>query len=156
MKRLVWMILPLFFTIGCKPAGTFEGPGYTPEEGMRVDLETPAVVVITRALVAKGARREFNDYAEPVFATLNEDLEGFIGSAVRGEIPGREAWTLTAWESEADLMNFVTSDAHAAAMTAKADVTEEASFLRYTLDANQMPPTWEDALDRLEEEGRTY
>jgi heme-degrading monooxygenase HmoA len=44
------------------------------------------------------------------------DQPGLLGHAVRFEIFGNKAWTMTAWKDEASLTAFVRSPAHRAAV----------------------------------------
>ena len=144
------MILALTFALACTPAEPLEGPGYNETDGLLIDAEE-LVVAITYADVAAGQKRAFNDHVEAV-VEQTEESPGFVARSLRGEIPGREVWTLTVWEDEESLLAFATSGAHLEAMSEYAALTEVAESRTWTIDASEMPVDWDDALLHLEEE----
>jgi hypothetical protein len=64
---------------------------------------------------------------------------------------GRLHYTLTAWETEADLKRFARSGAHLAAMKTSGSIASEIRTCTFTADSL---PEWKDAQMRLLDEGR--
>lgn len=60
-------------------------------------------------------------------------------------------YTMTLWENEKTMQDFVTSGAHAKAMKSAKDIAKELRFLKF--EANELPP-WKEAISRLEKEGK--
>lgn len=60
-------------------------------------------------------------------------------------------YTMTLWEDEKTMQDFVTSGAHAEDMMSAIYITKELRFLKFV--ANELP-TWKEAISRLEKEGR--
>ena len=61
-------------------------------------------------------------------------------------------WTLTSWQSEADLQRFLGSGVHRSALHRLHDWCDEAASVRWA-DADPEPPSWEDAHARLQRDG---
>ncbi|MEN0066579.1 MAG: hypothetical protein AAGA48_30880 [Myxococcota bacterium] len=140
----------------CAVSGTFEGPGY--EDGTLVtEAEGPFVAVATYARRAAGERGRFNGYVSDISTQLDGTV-GLVGYALRGELPGREVWTITVWEDEAAMMDFVTSGAHLTAMGSANEVVAEFDSAMFEVDADDLPLDWSTILERLDEapEPRSY
>jgi hypothetical protein len=73
---------------------------------------------------------------------------GLIGYSKLGRPWSKRFWTLSAWEDESVLAEFVQSGAHVLTMTALAPRIGATRFLRWTLQGRALPPTWDDALRR--------
>ena len=63
-------------------------------------------------------------------------------------------WTLSGWESEGAMRNFMTSGAHRRAMPKLLDWCDEASIGHWHEDSGELPD-WEEAHRRMVAEGRT-
>ena len=74
-----------------------------------------------------------------------------VGYSLRGRVPGRERWTVSVWESEEDLLAFVTTGAHADAMAEAGTVIDGVWSATYLVEAADLPPAWDTALDHLAE-----
>jgi quinol monooxygenase YgiN len=78
---------------------------------------------------------------------------GLLGYSLRAEPAAKRFWTLSAWQDEASLQDFVQARPHARTMAALAPHIGATRFIRWTLTGAQLPPRWEEALARWREEG---
>ncbi|WP_144186637.1 antibiotic biosynthesis monooxygenase family protein [Elioraea rosea] len=117
------------------------------------DGGAPAVVALTEATLGpdSAARSAFWEGVWAVERTL-KDQPGLIGYSVRRELLGNRTWTMTMWETEADLDRFVLSPAHRAAMASGRAALTGTRFARLERRRGDGPPSWAEALDVL---GRT-
>lgn len=145
------MILAFALSLACAPSEPLEGPGYTEAGGFLIDADT-LVVAVTYADIASGQRGAFDDHVDAITAQADAS-PGFVARSLRGKVPGREVWTLTVWEDEDSLLGFATSGAHLEAMSAYVELTDAAYSQTWTIDADEMPVDWDDALARLEQGG---
>jgi hypothetical protein len=60
----------------------------------------------------------------------------------------RQFWTLSIWDSESALMNFVTEVPHGEVMKKLAPYMGETKFTRWKLLGSGIPPRWDDAFQR--------
>jgi hypothetical protein len=79
-----------------------------------------------------------------------------IGYSVRLEPLGDTAWTMTLWADETALVKFIYGGRHAAAMSEANDATASMRFARFTRACDLGPPSWDEALQRLAQSGRSY
>ena len=84
------------------------------------------------------------------------DRPGLVGYSMRRQIIGNQAWTMTVWEDESSLRDFVSSPAHQDAMRQALPILEDVAFARVELSANEIPMTWEQAEQLLETRGGRY
>ena len=146
MHRLVFGVA---LVAGCAISGPFEGPGYDGET-VTTDASGPYLAVATYAKMASGQRKAFGAHVDAVEAQL-KSFDGLVGYSLRGEIPGKEVWTVTVWEDEAALLEFVTSGAHQVAMADATTVVAEFDSAHFEVSADRLPPAWSDILDALDE-----
>lgn len=97
--------------------------------------------------------RRFRDF--PAFVRhdigISRQLQGargLIGYSKLGRPWAKRFWTLSAWEAEAALAEFVRSGANARTMSELAPRIGATRFIRWALRGSALPPTWEDALRR--------
>ncbi len=116
-----------------------------------------SVVALTEATLGKdsAARGAFWDGVWAVERSL-KDQPGLIGYSVRRELLGNRAWTMTVWESQADLDRFVLSPAHRAAMASGRAALTDMRFARLERRREDGPPRWTEALDVLAGAGQGY
>lgn len=140
----------LLLLLACALSRPFEGPGF--DDGAFVsDHPGPFWVAATYARSARGQNAPFQDHVGAIDAEIAE-ADGLVGYALRGEIGGRDNWTMSIWESEEELYAFVASPAHLAAMGEADLLLEDSAFTHWTeADGSALPPTWEEALDRLDQ-----
>jgi heme-degrading monooxygenase HmoA len=75
---------------------------------------------------------------------------GIVGYALLAHPFARDYWTLSAWESEAALAEFVRQQPHVDVMAGLRDAMGETGFVQWTAPGSALPPTWKDALARLD------
>jgi quinol monooxygenase YgiN len=76
---------------------------------------------------------------------------GLLGYSLRAELAAKRFWTLSAWQDEASLQDFVHARHHARTMTALTPHMGATRFIRWTAKGSELPPSWEDALRRWRE-----
>lgn len=135
---------------GCAIATPFRSTGAG-------DGSAPAVVALTEATLGPdgAARAAFWEGVWTVERTL-KDQPGLIGYSVRRELLGNRAWTMTMWQSEADLDRFVLSPAHRAAMASGRAALADTRFAQLERRSGDGPPSWAEALDALARTGQGY
>ena len=143
--RFLQLSLFLIALNGCI-AAPFEGPGF--EDG--AVLEGPFLAAITHTRIARGETSAFSDHLKAI--KLQQDShEGFIGRSLRTRLTSRTRWTLTLWQDEDSMMRFVTEGAHLEAIAESATVIDGVRSAIWTIeDDEEFPPSWTDAMDRLE------
>lgn len=153
MARSWWFLAAM----GCaskEPVETpFEGPGLDPETGRLAAQDAPLVVGLTELHVknAPGPGKRFGEHADAVGSYLYaEEPPGFVGGSFRN-VGKLEWWTMTVWTDETAMLEFVVSDPHAEAMVALTDVARAARSTHVEFPAGEAPPTWDWALDALED-----
>ena len=126
----------------------FVGPGID-SNGALVDTGQKSYVVgATAAYIQPDNESKFFELTGAVFQSLSSS-DGFIGFSAGTSDQCGLARTLTVWKDDASLMQFVVSDAHAAAMAAGTDVISQGATTSYVLPADQIPPSWDDAVARV-------
>jgi len=108
-------------------------------------------VSVTGARVQSGERAEFDRLTRRLHTTL-EGQPGLLSHSIRREVFGLQAWTLTAWSSEAARDSFFRSPMHLEAMTTSAKLLAEVRVRRLTLRRNELPLSWNRALELLEKD----
>ena len=73
---------------------------------------------------------------------------GVIGYALRAKIVSRNFWTLSVWEDDRTLMEFVRLTPHGEAMKSISPHMGATRFTRWKVPGSAVPPTWDDAMKR--------
>ncbi|MGH6954256.1 MAG: antibiotic biosynthesis monooxygenase [Alphaproteobacteria bacterium] len=73
---------------------------------------------------------------------------GLIGYAFGSRPLAKRFWTLSVWRDEAALAAFVRAAPHADTMAAMTPHMGEAAFIRWPIEGNAVPPSWEEAFAR--------
>lgn len=81
---------------------------------------------------------------------------GLVGYALRREIFGTTAWTMTLWKDEASIRAFMRSAVHRKAVTDGLPATIDTRFVRFRRLKDADPPDWAEAIDQLTRNGRSY
>jgi hypothetical protein len=76
---------------------------------------------------------------------------GLIGYSLRAQLLGKKAWTVSVWEDERALIEFVGKSPHVDTMK-KVGLGVARKFVRWKLLGSDVPPKWEDALAHLPNE----
>jgi heme-degrading monooxygenase HmoA len=79
-----------------------------------------------------------------------DNNQGYLGGAIRREIFGSKAWTMTAWVDEQSLEDFVLSREHDRAIKEGSKALAKANFYRKEMEWRQVPLSWEEAIQELE------
>ena len=79
-----------------------------------------------------------------------EDTRGLVGYSMRAQLLGKRAWTLSVWEDESALQEFVRKSPHVDTMRKPIIQPGKARFVRYKLAGSKVPPSWDEALGQLE------
>ena len=74
---------------------------------------------------------------------------GIIGYTLQARPFSRQFWTLSVWEDQQSLNNFVSQIPHSQIMQALAPHMGETKFAQWTVTSSQIPPDWPSALARL-------
>jgi hypothetical protein len=82
---------------------------------------------------------------------LNE-TPGAIGYSLRAKPLSRTFWTLSVWENERALMNFVAKVPHVDVMKALAPHMGATRFTRWKVPGSAMPLNWDDAIRQASQE----
>jgi hypothetical protein len=84
--------------------------------------------------------------------TQLKQAKGLVGYSLQAKLLRREFWTLSVWEDENALMEFVHSLPHSHVMVALSPHMGKTNFVRWKISGSVVPPTWEEALRREQTE----
>jgi hypothetical protein len=76
------------------------------------------------------------------------NTSGVIGYSLRAELISRNFWTLSVWEHEKALMDFVAKIPHGEAMKAMVPYMGPTKFTQWKVNASALPLRWEEAIKR--------
>lgn len=76
------------------------------------------------------------------------DTPGVIGYSLRAKLFNRDFWTLSVWENEKALMDFVAENPHGQAMKAMVPYMGPSKFTQWKVKASALPLCWEEAILR--------
>ena len=113
-----------------------------------------AVIGLTHATLGEDSQK--NDlFWENTEAVLEDvpNQAGYLGHGVRLKLFGGEAWTMTAWEDEKSLNDFIHSETHRKAMRNGYQALADARFARVTVNRSEVPLSWEKAEEILAKQG---
>ena len=82
---------------------------------------------------------------------LNQ-TDGIVGYSLLAHPIQRDFWTLSVWLGKAALNNFFRSAPHAEAMKSLRMHMGETRFIEWTISGSALPPDWDNALKRFDEE----
>ena|SRR5579863_202662 len=89
----------------------------------------------------------FFRYSIQINAQLRE-TPGAMGYAMRAQMFALHFWTLSVWDSDKALMEFVAKVPHGEAMKKIAPYMDKTNFWRWKLPSSELPPHWDDAMAR--------
>jgi heme-degrading monooxygenase HmoA len=145
---------------GCDLAQPLTGPGLTISGELTTDAPGPFTVSTTKLILKEGDRDAqglFDDNMEAMNAVVQE-APGLVAVAMSQTIGGATYRTLSVWESEETMLEWVVGETHGEAMAALADHADPTSSVtswqltRAELEAQA--PTWDDAKAHLDADGR--
>jgi hypothetical protein len=70
---------------------------------------------------------------------------GIIGYSLRADIARKSLWTLSAWNTESEMRQFVRGAAHASTVKATAQWMHSSSFVTWAEPGGSPAPSWEKA-----------
>lgn len=94
----------------------------------------------------------FFRYSVKINAQLRE-TPGAIGYAMRARLLSLRFWTLSVWDNDKALMEFVAKVPHGEAMQKIAPYMHKTNFWRWKLPSAEVPPRWGDAMRRAAPNG---
>lgn len=148
MRAARYLFMGLFtFLTGCTYTAPYRRMGVPPST-TAIALR-PVLVAVSEVEHRRGQFAPFFADTKGVLATMPEQ-DGLLGYSFRIEIFGRKAWTLTVWRDDAALDAFVRSPAHRAAVRRSGETAQATKFFTYEAPSCEPPPTWGEALRRLE------
>lgn len=133
-------------------------PVSTPFKVMNTQTGTNTfTLVLTEASVRNSneSRGKFDDYVDQIVHQISEH-EGLYGYSLRKELLGNKVWTMTVWRDPKNIQEFKVNGAHLMAMAEVTSIISSASFARIKIKPERLPISWEEALNILEEQGRSY
>lgn len=80
---------------------------------------------------------------------------GVIGYALRAKVLSRNFWTLSVWEDETALMDFVLKIPHGEVMKALAPFMGRTKITQWKVAGSTLPLRWEEVIRRSHQEGQT-
>jgi hypothetical protein len=80
------------------------------------------------------------------------ETPGAIGYSLRAKPLSRKFWTLSVWESERALMDFVAKVPHGEVMRTLSPHMGPTKFTNWKLLGSALPPSWNDAIRRMGQE----
>ena len=78
-----------------------------------------------------------------------KNSKGLIGYSMRTQLLGKKAWTLSVWQDENSLQEFVYKTPHADTMGRPVLQPGKSKFVRWKLAGSNTPPSWDDAFQQL-------
>ena len=149
-------ILAIPALMGCTPEtveGAFEGP----DGATTVETEQDEVLVAMTHLRVRnlpGPGGKFGDHANRIGNYLYEETpDGWLGAAFRN-VGQLDWWTVTVWESEEAMMDFVVSEPHVSAMADLGVVAAAAESRHEWMAPEEAPPAWAEIVELLEVDAR--
>lgn len=94
----------------------------------------------------------FFRYSNQINGQLRE-TPGAIGYSMRAKLFSLRFWTLSVWDNDRALMEFVRKVPHAEAMSKIAPYMGKTNFWRWKLPSAEIPPRWEAAMRRAAANG---
>ena len=114
----------------------------------RVDPAREYLVLLTSLPIKRGWRVPwFMLHTYRIAAQLRQ-TRGIIGYSLLARPLRKHFWTLSVWEDESALRAFVEAGAHRVTMRAMTPHMGETHFVRRKIRGADVPPSWNDALDR--------
>jgi quinol monooxygenase YgiN len=119
--------------------------------------EAEVVVVITEVRLGgdRSARSLFWSHVRHIEEALPAQ-PGLVGYALRREIFGTTAWTMTVWASDGAIADFMRSAVHRKAVQDGLPAVMVSTFVRFRRPAKAGPPGWTEAIEHLRTSGRSY
>ena len=122
-------------------------PLSTPEPGKEY-----IAVVTYLPLRSLWAMPQFWYYTRRIRSQLRS-ARGLVGYAILSHVLAKRFWTLSVWENEIDMTNFVHKHPHSEAMLVLRRFMGGTAFVRWRVNGSSVPPSWQEAMDRSNAQG---
>ncbi len=153
MRPLLLLVTLIAACVQVPGEGPLEGPGFDDLTGDFLGSADRYLVGLTYLQVKNqpGPGGRFGEHADAVGTYLfEEEPAGWLGAAFR-DVGRLQWWTMSVWEDEEAMMQFVVSEPHASAMGDIDEVSTGAVSRSLWIDRDQLPLSWPDALQLLAE-----
>ena len=116
----------------------------------RIDPEATYTVTITRLPLARHIRipAVMRQTVRIVRALVRAD--GLVGYSLKADLVRKTFWTVSAWESDAALRAFASSDVHRTAMRRVGPHMAEPQIETLSVSGRELPLSWADIRGRLD------
>ena len=156
--QLFMRLIPFVWLLSsCTIGSPFKGPGF--KSGTVTAETNNDQVIVGLTYIQTGPDDQKNDlfwnHVMQVYDSM-ESHKGLIGYAIRRELFGDQGWTMSVWENEQSLNDFVRSEIHQAAIKNGMPALEQTRFARLTVHKDQIPLKWEEATEILRASTREY
>lgn len=126
------------------------GPGFDPKTGEFIGPDQDTYIVHTTQILVRPEEMEEFDRLNEAIGTELMQTAGLLGISFAQEPNCGFLRTMGVWESEEAMFAFVTSAAHTEAMGKATLVSVTGRTTRWEVQADQMPATWEMALEAID------
>lgn len=152
-QAYLYLIVAGLSLAGCTVATPFKGT----IARLDVPEDQPVYVGLTEVVLGddRAKNKVFWRQIDSVYDSLDGQA-GLLGYSVRRELFGNTGWTMTVWEDAAAMRSFVQGPAHRAARAAASDAVFVSTFYSAEFKAGEVPLAWDDAINLLNTEGRSY
>jgi heme-degrading monooxygenase HmoA len=158
MKSIVAFSVVVLSSTAClEVAAPFEGPAFENGGQLKSDVPEGTYLVSATWIDIKNtpeAEQRFSELMDPLTEQIKTQ-PGLLGYSLQLQLLSNAGYrTLTIWENEEAMLNWVVSDNHAAAMAEAGDIAEDGGVVTWAATRDELPPTHEQAKQHLDEEGR--
>ncbi|HEV2911699.1 MAG TPA: DUF3291 domain-containing protein [Pyrinomonadaceae bacterium] len=91
---------------------------------------------------------KFIKYTSQIERQLAE-ARGLVGYSLQAQLLSRKFWTLSVWEDEPALTEFVYRLPHSEVMKSLANDMDKTKFTQWKIQGAALPPRWDDAKRRM-------
>jgi heme-degrading monooxygenase HmoA len=152
---LKYVVVLVALSSGCEIAQPFQGPKWDMNKGLTdKSLKGPFLAATTDIIVKQDSAAQ--DLFNNDFNAIQTELKaspGLIGYSLDEIIGGDDYRTLTVWEDEQAMVDFVTGKAHAQAMSDATKIGQHGEVTTWNVELKDMPPTFDDAKRELAKQG---
>ena len=156
IPRALWLLLFGVFVGGLLPGCAVSTP-YPQDMADSNAAVDPVVLVVTRVVVDKANRAEFDRQTQRVMASMSSQ-PGLIGFSARRQLFGDTGWTMSVWKDDKARARFVQSEVHQQAIAKSMSAVETVEIKRLSLARGDIPRDWVAAINLLSlpEANRNY
>lgn len=137
-----------------------EGKLFTLDKGLDESIDPESTLIVSTTYLPvdnrEDAKKLFDDDMKAIQEELDAGPQGLVAVALAQHMIASEYRTLTVWQSEDDMINFIINPAHLQAMNDAAQIErpQEAKVVHWEIKASELPISWDDAFARIESDGR--